>query len=183
MRRLPGDLYGGPGDDSPSGRLRHVQPGPGSDRSLRHLSGVACSRAVDRCDRAGPACRLRRLPRESLDSLAFAVSPDDRRIAVAVITYRTASSAEPFSLRLYVEDLAAGANRTAVFSSSSLAEWPVGWRAGGIVLAIGRPGVFTGFNPYAAVEYHLVEPETWALRAPAHRPFGERARAEDRGRS
>ncbi len=120
----------------------------------------------------GTVTLVRHLEVEPNSNLAFAVSPDDRRIAVAVITYRTASSAEPFSLRLYVEDLAAGANRTAVFSSSSLAEWPVGWRAGGIVLAIGRPGVFTGFNPYAAVEYHLVEPETWALRAVLTCSFG-----------
>jgi hypothetical protein len=111
----------------------------------------------------GAAALVRRLVVEPNSNVAFAVSPDDRRIAVAVITYGT-SSATPFTLRLYAEDLGGG-NRTDVFSSTSVAEWPVGWRAGSIVLAIGQPGVFTGFNPYAAVQYHLVEPGTWARRA------------------
>jgi hypothetical protein len=119
----------------------------------------------------GAVALVRRLEIEPNSNLAFAVSPDNHRIAIAVITYGTASSAASFTLRLYVEDLAGG-NRTEVFTSTSVAEWPVGWRAGAIVLAIGQPGVFTGFNPYGAVEYHVVQPGTWARQALLTCSFG-----------
>ncbi|GAC1336427.1 MAG: hypothetical protein NVSMB17_20010 [Candidatus Dormibacteria bacterium] len=66
----------------------------------------------------------------------FAVSPDDKRIAVNVLDYTSL----PLKQRLYVEDLAGG-NRVEVYStaagaaSSSSALWPVGWRTGRLVLA------------------------------------------------
>ncbi len=120
----------------------------------------------------GAVALLRHLELGPNSNLAFAVSPDDRRIAVAVITYGSEASGVPFSLSLYAEDLAGGGNRTEVFTSSSIVAWPVGWRAGNVVLAIGQPGVFTAFNPYAAVEYHLVDPASWTRRALVTCNFG-----------
>lgn len=121
---------------------------------------------------AGTVALVRHLDVVANSNLAFAVSPDDRRIAVAIITYGTAISEPAFSLRLYAEDLIGGGNRTEVFTSSSVVEWPVGWRAGNLVVAIGEPGVFTGFNPYGAVEYHLVDPATWTRQAVLTCNFG-----------
>jgi len=113
----------------------------------------------------GTTVLVRHLDVDANSNLAFAVSPDDRRIAIAIITYPTATSGPAFSLRLYAEDLVGGGNRTEVFTSSSVVEWPVGWRGGDVVLAIGEAGVYTGFNPYGAVEYHVVDPATWTRRA------------------
>lgn len=120
---------------------------------------------------AGTVSLVRHLEVEANSNVAFAVSPDDRRIAVAVITYLSAVSGPAFSLRLYAEDLGGG-NRTEVFTSSSVAEWPIGWRGGDVVLAIGQPGVLTGFNPYGALEYHLDDPATWTRKGALSCNFG-----------
>lgn len=120
---------------------------------------------------AGKVAQVRHLDVVANSNVAFSVSPDDHRIAVAIISYAKTASGPAFSLRLYAEDLAGG-NRTEVFSSNSVAAWPVGWRAGDVVLAIGQPGVFTGFNPYGAVEYHLVNPASWTRRATLTCSFG-----------
>lgn len=64
---------------------------------------------------------------------AFAVSPDDRRIAVSILDF----TRYPVGTRLYVEDLADGANHVALFSSPMVMEWPAGWHNGALVIAIG----------------------------------------------
>jgi hypothetical protein len=104
---------------------------------------------------------------------AFAVSPDDRRIAISTIDY---SQVPPF-LRLSVEDLKGG-NRTEIFSSGSLYVWPVAWHQGKLVVAVGDAyptgpppqgsahpwclpvfGACVADNPYAATHgYHVVDP-------------------------
>jgi hypothetical protein len=121
---------------------------------------------------SGTVSLIRHLDVGANANVAFAVSPDDRRIAIAVITYGTAGSTAPFGLRLYAEDLLDGAHRTEVFTSATVVEWPVGWHAGKVVLASGGPGVFTGFNPYGAIEYHLVDPTTWTRQAVLTCSFG-----------
>ncbi len=112
----------------------------------------------------GRISSIRHLEVPANSNVAFAVSPDDRRIAVAMISYGTSPSVPPFSLHLYVEDLGGG-KRGEEFTSTSIVEWPVGWRGPTLVVANGQPGVFTGFNPYGAVEYHLVDPATWTRQA------------------
>jgi hypothetical protein len=84
----------------------------------------------------------------------FAISPDDTRIAVSEFDW----SQKPMKVTIYVEDLAGG-HRVVIFISTSLYEWPVAWHAGSLVLAVccilgGAP------NPYAAVDYHVVDPNT-----------------------
>ena len=90
---------------------------------------------------------------------AFAVSPDDRRIAVSVIDYST----RPASLRLSVEDLTTGANHNEIFTSTSLYVWPIGWHSGALVVGLGERPIESAaqgipyFNPYGASSYHLVD--------------------------
>ena len=88
----------------------------------------------------------------------FAVSPDDKRIAVSVLDY----SSTPVRLRIYVEDLHGGANHVEIFSSTSVAEWPVGWHAGSVVVAIGSAYSGTDApNPYEATGgYQVIDPAT-----------------------
>jgi hypothetical protein len=64
---------------------------------------------------------------------AFAVSPDDRQIAVSVLDY----TRYPVSTRLYVEDLIGGGNHVELFSSPTVLEWPAGWHNGSLVMAVG----------------------------------------------
>ena len=104
---------------------------------------------------------------------AFAVSPDDTRIAVALLDY----SVNPVALTLYVEDLG-GANHTVIFTSTSRYFWPVAWRGGRLVVAYMGPSgapfkskeiVYSnrdldhyplGPNPYGGVNVHLIDAVT-----------------------
>jgi hypothetical protein len=95
---------------------------------------------------------------DSNSAAAFAVSPDDSRIAVAVITYPY-----PAKTRIYVEDLAGGGHHVDLFSSNSVLEWPVGWHQGHLVIAVGvnvaPQNAFDGFI-YAFSGYHVADAST-----------------------
>jgi hypothetical protein len=69
--------------------------------------------------------------------MAFAVSPDDQRIAVALIAQ--ASDPSKDSGHGYVEDLADTGNHVDLFSNTAVAaiRWPVGWHGADIVDAVG----------------------------------------------
>lgn len=85
---------------------------------------------------------------------AFAVSPDDARIAIALIDY----SAQPIRETLYVEGLVGGV-RVDITVAAGKYYWPVGWHAGQVILAIG-PAVSDGSvppNQYGATGYALVD--------------------------
>jgi hypothetical protein len=92
--------------------------------------------------------------------VAFSVSPDDRRIAVSVITLATVQSPAPLDVHMYVEDLAGSSNQVELYTSTTLAEWPVGWHAGKLVVAVGSSDIGTYDNPYAATGYHVADPAT-----------------------
>jgi hypothetical protein len=98
------------------------------------------------------------LPVDSNSSAVFAVSPDDKRIAVAILTFPY-----PAKTRIYVEDLANGANHVELFSSSTVIEWPVGWHQGHLVLGVGinaQPqNAWDGFV-YGYRGYHVADPAT-----------------------
>ncbi len=103
-----------------------------------------------------------RLPGGPRAHVAFAVSPDDRRIAVSVLDYGR-TSASPVRMRLYVEDLASGAHHHELFTSTWVFEWPIGWRAGALVLATDEVAYTqnTTVNPYTAWDgYHVVDAGT-----------------------
>src|SRR6266852_5062497 len=98
----------------------------------------------------------------------FAVSPDDSRIAVAVFSYTTPPVQGPpidatyTGMRLYVEDLNGGGHHVDIFSSTTVAEFPVGWTGGRLILAVSEPRCCSAptANPYDATSYHVVDPAT-----------------------
>jgi hypothetical protein len=91
----------------------------------------------------------------SKQAAAFSVSPDDLRIAVSVLDY----TRYPVSTRLYVENLNGGGNHIDLFSASNVMEWPVGWHAGQLVIALGLnvppQNLWEGFQP--ARGYHVAD--------------------------
>lgn len=93
----------------------------------------------------------------------FAVSPDDRRMAVVSADY----GQNPIPFRIYVED-AGGGNRTQIFSasSSSLVPWALGWHAGQLVLGY-APACTQGGGPFSAFpsEIHVVDASSAARSA------------------
>ena len=87
----------------------------------------------------------------------FAVSPDDRRVAVALLAFQSSTNAQP-TLDLYVEDLGGG-SRIELFRSTTVTEWPIAWNNGHILLAVGPPVVGNAStNPYNAFQgYHVAD--------------------------
>src|SRR6266851_125541 len=94
---------------------------------------------------------------------AFAVSPDDSKIAVSVLDFNRS----PVHILLYTDNLGGG-NQHVIFESDSDYVWPVAWHSGLLVLAHAygpyeedivkaAPG---RDNPYSAVSYHIVDPIT-----------------------
>lgn len=103
----------------------------------------------------------------------FAVSPDNRRIAVVVGDY----SSSGVSLRLYVEDVIGGGHHIDLYKQAgSFGLWPIGWHGGMLVLAqvpACRPGqaveccgTYMGPGPALAqpLELHVVDATTAARR-------------------
>jgi hypothetical protein len=90
----------------------------------------------------------------------FSVSPDDKRIAVSIFRYTLETYPRTYvGMRMYVEDLRGGANHVEIFSSATVAEYPIGWVGGRLIVAVGSPWGLTGRpNPYDASEYHIVDP-------------------------
>jgi len=107
----------------------------------------------------------------AMEQASFAVSPDDRRIAVSVLRYaapvqpsgQQGMTAPPkyLGMTLYVEDLSGG-DRADLFSSTAVAEFPVGWHAGNLVVGVGPPICCQAVppNPYTVSTYHVVDPTT-----------------------
>src|SRR5258708_29551945 len=95
---------------------------------------------------------------DSSPAAVFAVSPDDSRIAVAVITFPF-----PAKTRIYVEDLTGGGHHIDLFSSGTVLEWPVGWHQGHLVIAVGAnahpQNSYDGFI-YGYSGYHVADAST-----------------------
>jgi len=95
--------------------------------------------------------------------LAFAVSPDDQRIAVATIT-QASDDAKDTGLG-YVEDLAGqGVNRVALWNNSktSALRWPIGWHGQNLVDDIDDCQIPSNYDgngpiPQQACSYHVVD--------------------------
>jgi hypothetical protein len=93
----------------------------------------------------------------------FSVSPDDRRIAVAVVDFSRDSSA---STRLYIEDLAGGGHHLdLVQQTSGSTLWPLGWHGADLVVA-SMTACFSipTLGPWALPELDLLNPDTGAIR-------------------
>lgn len=93
----------------------------------------------------------------------FAISPDDRRIAVILSQYTSAGVA----LKLYVEDLNGGANHLDIFSSSGATGlWPIGWHGTDNLVVAKVPACMQGggFGCCGPQELHVVDPATATRR-------------------
>jgi hypothetical protein len=104
-----------------------------------------------------------RIPLGPGQEAAFAVSPDDSKIAVSVLDFNRS----PVHVWLYTDNLGGG-DQHVIYESDSNYVWPVAWHSGLLVLAHAygpyeedvakaAPG---RDNPYSAVSYHIVDPIT-----------------------
>jgi len=104
--------------------------------------------------------------------VAFSVSPDDRRMAISIITLATAQFPAPVDVQMYVEDVVGSSNRVDLYSSTTLAEWPIGWHAGNLVVAVGSQDIGTYDNPYASTGYQVVDSSSGRRLASLDCTFG-----------
>jgi hypothetical protein len=143
---------GGPGDNAPAIAMPKVST---SDTRVYYINGNSEVRSLTVDGKSSVATHV---PGSATVEAGFAVSPDDRRIAVATIDY----AAHPPALRLYVENLAGGSNHLEIFSSTSSYVWPVGWHASSLILAVGPAAAQYGAaNPYDAINgYHVADSAT-----------------------
>ena len=103
----------------------------------------------------------------------FAVTPDDKRIAVGLLDY----SVNPVGLTIYVEDLG-GAHHALIYTSTNHYVWPIAWHAGQLVVAYLGPNAVPfksktqlysngdlihypyGQSPYGGINFHVINPAT-----------------------
>src|SRR5262249_23589393 len=126
-----------------------------SDSRLYYLDGDDDVRYLDRDGARGVAGHV---PGGPHAQSGFAVSPDDRRIAVATVDY----SSSPPSTRLYVEDLAGGGGHVELPSPVGGDVWRVGWHGGQLVVAVASaPTQSLPGNPYGTFGgYQLIDATT-----------------------
>ncbi len=107
----------------------------------------------------GTSGTVTRIALGGAEQAGFAVSPDDSSIAVAVFSYTPLPDGSYKGMRLYVEDLSGG-HHADIFSSTTVAEFPVGWTSGHLILAVSEPRCCPAEpgNPYDASSYHVVDP-------------------------
>jgi len=126
-----------------------------SDSRLYYLDGDTEVRFLERDGTQGSAVRV---PGGARQQSGFAVSPDDRRIAVATVDY----SSSPAATRLYVEDVAGGGNHVELPFPVAAAVWPIGWHDEELVVAVGSPPVQSvAGNPYGTFAgYQVIDANT-----------------------
>lgn len=93
---------------------------------------------------------------------SFAVSPDDRRIAVVTEDFTSTGA----TTRLYVEDLGGG-NRTTTYSQTgTYGLWPIGWHGTNNLVVAKVPACAQGGGPLCCgpLEFHVVDPLTFTRR-------------------
>jgi hypothetical protein len=100
-----------------------------------------------------------RYPGGPQTAVGFAVSPDDQRIAYALVDY-SAGANHPRE-RFYVEN-PDGSNHLDLNVTFTSTAWPIAWHAGEIVFALGPAQAAGGAtNPYEALDgYAVVDPAT-----------------------
>lgn len=143
---------------TPRGRAVLLPYVSATSRTLYYLDG---DKTVDswRFDGSGGAAT--QLDITSGMEASFAVSPDDKQIAVSVLDFNRT----PVHVTVYTDALGGGAKRV-IYESDSNYVWPVAWHQGLLVLAhafgpfeedIGRAAPARD-NPYSAISFHLVDP-------------------------
>jgi hypothetical protein len=113
---------------------------------------------------------VKRLRVGSLEHAGFAVSADDRTMAVAIIDY----AVSPHHLRLYTEHVADGGGHRELISSSARFEWPIAFIGADLLMAVGPTGTQTGAgDPYYALGgYRLLHPDGTVVRSFCAPPAG-----------
>ena len=119
------------------------------------------------------------LPSSGVVRAAFAVTPDDARIAVGLLDFRV----RPVKNTLFVRPSQSfGVVGGVIYTSTTRYFWPVGWHAGNLVVAYlgptGTPfdtterygrGVAADFpygpNPYGGINVHVINPSNAARLA------------------
>lgn len=106
----------------------------------------------------GSTGKVAEIPADASTRSFFAVSPDDRRIAVSVLDY---SSPPIVHMRFYVQDLTGGPQEP-VRIATNLFFWPIGWHGGQVVVQVGQPIPQTlyGAYPDGAIDILLIDPLT-----------------------
>src|SRR5260221_4986630 len=95
-----------------------------SDDKVYFLDGPSTVKSLEPSGKVAVAATL---PSSATTQARFSVSPDDHRIAVALLTYHVDGLTPTYGgMQMYVSDLN-GAHRVDIFSSPSVAEWPVEW--------------------------------------------------------
>ncbi len=142
-----------------------------SNSAVYYLDGDS---ALMRLRPGGSPEHVRDLPGTPSVHAAFAVSPDDSRIAIALLTYGPTpagpgvAKANYIGMTLYVEDLD-GSHHVDLFSSPTIAEWPVGWHGSDLVIAVSLaqiPGLGLDPHPYYAFAgIHVADASTGTRKA------------------
>jgi hypothetical protein len=128
----------------------------------------------------GTATLVRNLPGTPSTYVVFAVSPDDARIAIALLAYGPTPSPglgvlgpKYLGMKLYVENID-GTHHVDLFSSSTSVEWPIGWHGADLVVAVNSPSAAfpgAGVNGFGDLPYiarsglHVVEASTGVRKA------------------
>lgn len=130
-------------------------------RDVYYLDGDADLRVLHGDGSTAP---VRSLPGGPNDRIVFSVSPDGARLAYSVVHLTPVTCppnlppcAPDLGVSLRVGGVAGG--DVEIFSGST-AEYPVGWIAGRLVVAIGQAFIQNRGerNPYLATEYRVVDP-------------------------
>jgi hypothetical protein len=143
---------------SVSARKRSVQIQIGnistSASRVYYLDGDSDVRSLSPDGTVGAVTQITLAPHQAT---AFAVSPDDRQIAVSILDF----TRYPVSTRLYVENLD-GSGHVELFASTTVMEWPAGWHQGRLVMALGLnvppQNAYEGFTHGHG--YHVVDAAT-----------------------
>lgn len=144
----------------PAGVLVQMPNVSASDTRLYFLDGDSKIKFLNRDGTTGTAATI---PLDGNSAAVFSVSPDDARIAVAVITFPY-----PARTRIYVEDLSGAGHHADIFSSKTELEWPAGWHEGHLVIAVGlnvMPQNGGDWFNYGYRGYHVADATTGARLA------------------
>ena len=142
---------------------RYSQGLPWTSATLKRLYYLTPTGDVQDLQRDGTAGRATPIALATGEEAGFSVSPDDAKVAVAILRYRPGSTAPTFlGTRMYVEDVSGSGHHVEIYSSTINAEYPIAWTTGHLVVALTTPvccraGVL---NPYGALEYHVADPAT-----------------------
>ena len=95
----------------------------------------------------GSSGLIKRLPVTRLQHGSFAVTADNRQMAVSILDYNT----KPYTLRVYLEDIGDGGRHEEILTSTTRYEWVIGWAGDRLVFAAGLSGAQSGpSNPYGS---------------------------------